>query len=349
MIDTTDMANAQARRLKIVLPGGSGHLGGVLARHFHGSGHDVTVLTRTPIAAPWHVVRWDGENLDRWADELDGADAVINLAGRSVDCRYSAVNRQEILDSRIRPTQILGQAIGRLPNPPRLWINASTATMYRHSMDRAMDESGELGGSERDVPSAWRFSTEVATRWEKTFFDAATPRTRKIALRSAMVMSPERGGAFEMLLRLVRFGLGGAAGSGDQFVSWVHDADFVRALECLMLNEDIDGVVNVASPSPLPNTDFMRELRKAWGRKFGLTSRRWMLELGAVFLRTETELILKSRRVIPGRLLDHGFRFEFPEWGAAAGDLVRRWRNGNTSGVLGEIDISVPKLRMEHE
>jgi uncharacterized protein (TIGR01777 family) len=344
------MKITQAKRLKIVLPGGSGHLGGILARHFHGSGHHVTVLTRTPMAAPWRVVAWDSTTLSGWADELNGADVVVNLAGRSVDCRYSVVNRREILDSRIQPTQILGEAVGRLPNPPRLWMNASTATIYRHAMDRTMDEmNGELGGSERGVPPSWRFSIEVATHWEKTFFEATTPRTRKIALRGALVMTPERGGPFDRLLRLVRLGLGGAAGSGDQFMSWVHDADFVRALEYLMLNEYIDGVVNVASPTPLPNRDFMQVLRKAWGRKFGLTSQRWMLELGAVFLRTETELILKSRRVIPGRLLDHGFRFEFPEWGAAAGDLVQRWRSRKIPGSPARIGVSAPELRMEHE
>jgi uncharacterized protein len=229
------MANATispAKRLRIVLPGGSGHLGGMLARHFHSLGHSVTVLTRTPMAVPWRVVAWNGANLDRWAEELDGADVVINLAGRSVDCRYGAGNRREIMDSRIRPTRILGEAIGRLMNPPRLWMNASTATIYRHSLDRAMDEAtGELGGSEAGVPSTWRFSIAVATRWEESFFGAETPRTRKIALRSAMVMGAERGGAFDMLQRLVRFGLGGAAGSGEQFVSWVHEADFVRAVE----------------------------------------------------------------------------------------------------------------------
>jgi uncharacterized protein (TIGR01777 family) len=326
------------RPVRIVLPGGSGHLGKILARHFHSQGHRVTVLTRTPMAAPWRVLAWDGVNLDRWVKELDGADILINLTGRSVNCRYSAANRREILESRIGPTRLLGEAIKKLAHPPRLWMNASTATIYRHSLDRAMDEStGELGGNEPNAPSSWRFSIDVATRWEECFFRAETPKTHKVALRSAVVMSAERGGPFDMLLRLVRFGLGGAAGSGDQFISWVHEADFVRAVEYLIASEDIEGVVNVAAPCPLPNWDFMGVLREAWGQRFGLNATAWMLEFGAAFLRTETELILKSRWVVPGRLLDHGFRFQFAEWSAAAQELVRRWRNAAALEVPREV------------
>jgi uncharacterized protein (TIGR01777 family) len=325
--------------LRIVMPGGSGHLGGILARHFHAQGHRVVVVTRTPKAAPWRVVAWSGLSLDEWVRELDGADAVIHLSGRSVDCRYNAFNRREILESRILSTRILGEAIATVAKPPRLWMNASTATIYRHSIDRAMDENtGELSGNEMDAPATWRFSIDVATRWEDAFFAAHTPATRKIALRSAMVMSTS-GGAFEMLLRLVRLGLGGQAGSGSQFMSWVHEKDFARAVEHLLAVETSEEVVNIASPSPLPNREFMAALRDAWGRSFGLGASEWMLELGAVFLRTETELILKSRRVVPGRLLESGFRFAFPEWPAAARELVARWRGrrvGKTgSGVAG--------------
>ena len=333
---TTQAPANQPRR--VVLAGGSGHLGTILARHFHSLGDSVTVLTRTPKTAPWRVVAWDGASRDRWTREVQGAEGVINLAGRSVDCRYNAANRRAILESRIRPTRALGEAIGKMTSPPRLWMNASTATIYRHALDRAMDEAtGEQSGNEADTPLAWRFSVDVATRWEKCFFEAETPQTRKIALRSAMVMSAIGGDAFEMLQRLVRFGLGGAAGSGEQFMSWVHEKDFVRAVEYLMEAEDIEGVVNVAAPRPLPNREFMRALRQAWGMRFGLAAREWMLEVGAVFLRTETELILKSRRVVPGKLLDHGFRFEFPEWPAAARELVERRRNATALEVPGEI------------
>lgn len=315
------------RSLRVVIPGGAGHLGRIVAGHLHAEGDAVTVLSRSGVVAPWQVVSWDGENLDDWTRELEDADAVINLAGRSVNCRYNARNRREILESRIRSTELLGEAISKLHRPPRLWINASTATIYRHSLDREMDEAtGELGGHEPNVPDSWRFSIEVATRWERSFFAATTPRTRKIALRSAMVMSAERGGTLDLLLRLVRFGLGGACGSGKQFVSWIHEDDFVRVLDYLVEHEEFEGPVNVASPNPLPNEDFMCVLRRSWGTLVGVPASKRMLEMGAFFLRTETELILKSRRVVPGLLLASGFEFQFREWSHAAEDLVQRWR-----------------------
>ena len=314
-------------KLRIVLAGGTGQLGRIAARHLHGRDHEVTVLSRGGIIAPWKVVSWDGLHVDDWASELENADVLINLAGRSVNCRYGAHNRRAILESRIESTRLLGETIRQLIHPPRLWMNASTATIYRHALDRPMDEpKGETGGNERDVPASWHFSIDVATRWEETFFAAETPRTRKVALRSAIVMSPEPGGAFDLLLSLVRCGLGGRVASGRQFVSWIHDADFVRALDYLMAHEELEGPVNLASPNPLPNNDFMRSLRAAWGTRVGLPVAKWMLELGAFALRTESELILKSRRVVPGRLVRSGFEFHFPEWQRAAEDLVERWR-----------------------
>ncbi|HEV2423127.1 MAG TPA: TIGR01777 family oxidoreductase [Candidatus Acidoferrales bacterium] len=315
--------------LRIVLPGGNGQVGNILARHFHAQGHTVTVLARKQYAAPWRAVLWDGGKPGGWIAELENADVLINLAGRNVNCRYTAAHRREIMDSRVQSTRVLGEAIGRLSTPPRVWLNSSTATIYRHAFDRAMDEdSGEIGGNEPDAPRSWRFSIQVATAWEETFFAANTPRTRKVALRSSAILSPDRGGIFDVLLRLVRFGLGGAAGSGKQFVSWIHDADFASALDFLIAREDLSGIVNVASPHPLPNSDFMCELRRAWGVRIGLPASRWMLECGAFFLRTQSELVLKSRRVAPGRLLASGFKFRFPDWPAAAQDLVYRWRNG---------------------
>jgi uncharacterized protein len=331
MNETTNISLDPAKpSLRIVIPGGTGHLGSILARHFHGHRHQVAVIARTPFGAPWRVVAWNGHSLDRWVNELEGADLLINLAGRNVNCRYGRVNRRAIFDSRIAATRVLGQAIATLRNPPRLWMNASTATIYRHSLDRPMDEAtGELGGSDRDMPPEWRFSIDVATEWEETFFTTPTPGTRKIALRTAMVMSPQPGGAFDALLRLVRFGLGGAAAGGEQFVSWIHESDFIRTIEYLMAAADIQDEVNVAAPHPLPNKDFMLGLRHAWGRSFGLSPEKWMLRWGAVLLRTETELILKSRRVVPGKLLARGFRFAFPDWASAAQDLVQKWTDLN--------------------
>ena len=202
-------------------------------------------------------------------------------------------------------------------------MNASTATIYRHALDRPMDEdTGEFGGSEAGAPDTWAFSIEVAKNWEDAFFSSTTMRTRKVALRSAMVMSPTPGGIFGELLRLVRLGLGGTAGSGEQFVSWIHGEDFLRSVEYLIGHEEMRGPVNLSSPNPIPNREFMRILRKAWGIRIGVPSAEWILELGAVLLRTEAELILKSRRVVPDRLLQSGFEFKFPEWGLAAEDLV---------------------------
>jgi uncharacterized protein (TIGR01777 family) len=244
-----------------------------------------------------------------------------------VDCRYTQRNRDEIKYSRLAATQILGEAVAMCRRPPRLWLNASTATIYRHALDREMDEiDGELGGNEAGLADTWRFSIDVAKSWEHIFFDSPTPWTRKVALRSAMTMSPANGNVFTVLLRLVRAGLGGAAEPGTQFVSWIHEADFVRAIDFLIAREEIEGAVNLSSPNPLPNAEFMRDLREAWGADFGIDMPPWMLEIGAFFLRTETELILKSRRVVPRRLLEAGFEFEFPEWSEAARNLVVRRR-----------------------
>ena len=316
--------------IRVVIPGGNGQVGNLLARHFQAKGDSVVVLTRRPCAAPWRTVEWDGVHPGNWANELNDADILINLTGRNVNCRYNAKNRHEIMSSRVHSTRLLGEALNEVAHPPRLWMNASTATIYRHALDRPMDEyTGEIGGNEPHVPATWGFSIEVATQWEKAFFAAPTTNTRKIALRSAVTMSPDTGGIFDVLLRLVRFGLGGASGSGMQYVSWIHDQDFVRAIDHLIANEQMSNCINLAAPNPLPNSEFMRALRDAYGRQVGLPATEGMLELGAIFLRTETELILKSRRVIPRKLLDSGFQFSFPDWPVAARDLVNRWRQIN--------------------
>lgn len=313
--------------MRIVIPGGSGQVGSLLSRHFHAEGHAVTVLSRRVFPAPWNVVAWDGKSAGAWAEALEGCDVCINLAGRSVNCRYTPERRREIYDSRIESTRALGAAMAGMTDPPRLWLNASTATIYRHALDRAMDEAtGELGGGERGAPDTWNFSIKVAKDWEAAFFGAATPRTRKVAMRSAVIMTADPSGPFALLSTLVRLGLGGANGSGKQFVSWVHAADFVRAVEWLLLNEGLEGAVNIASPHPLPNRAFMRELRAAWGKRVGLPATEWMIEAAALVMRTESELVLKSRQVVAGRLMGAGFRFEFPEWREAARDLVGQCR-----------------------
>jgi len=314
--------------MKILIPGGSGQVGTVLARALQGAGNEVVVLSRTPaVGLPWQSVAWDAETLGDWVAEIDGADVVINLAGRSVNCRYTPENRERITQSRVRSTRVVGEAIARAAQTPSVWLQMSTATIYAHRYDTPNDEmTGILGGGEPGVPETWRFSIDVARAWEQALEEAVTPATRKVALRTAMVMSPDPGGVFDTLLGLVRRGLGGQSGNGRQYVSWIHEQDFVRAVNWLIGHAEIDGPVNLASPNPLPNADFMRALRGAWGTRLGLPATDGMLEIGARVLGTETELILKSRRVVPGRLLQAGFSFDFADWPAAAEDLCRRWR-----------------------
>ncbi len=315
--------------MKIVLPGGSGQVGTILARSLHADGHDVVVLSRHPGPAAWRSLKWNVETLESWAGEVDGADVVVNLAGRSVNCRYTTENRRAILESRIRTTRLVGAAIAQAARPPRVWLQASTATIYAHRFDAPNDEAtGIIGGTEIGVPDTWRFSIDVATSWERAAREAhtAAPATRLVLLRSAMTMSPDRGGIFDTMLALVKRGLGGNAGNGKQYVSWIHEFDFVRAVRWLVEHEEIAGAVNLASPQPLPYAEFMAALRAAAGVHLALPATRWMLELGALFMRTETELVLKSRRVVPGVLLQHGFTFEHPTWPEAAHELCRRHR-----------------------
>jgi uncharacterized protein (TIGR01777 family) len=317
--------------MKIIIPGGSGLIGQMLARTFTTDGHEVVVLSRNAsTSAPWRVVSWDGYSRGSWCAELEGADVVINLAGRSVNCRYTPANRRAITESRVNSTRMVGEAIAQAARPPRIWLQAATATIYAHRYDAPNDEfTGILGGAESDAPDTWRFSIDVATAWERTINEIALPRTRKVLLRTSIVMSPVRGSAFAIMLGLARHGLGGYFGNGRQYVSWIHEADFIRATYWVIKHDALEGPVNLAAPHPLPNREFMRELRKAWGIRFGLPAAEWMLELGAVFLRTESELILKSRRVVPSLLLKGGFIFRFPTWPETASDLCRQWRGHN--------------------
>lgn len=318
--------------MKIVIAGGTGQVGSVLTRHFIERGDDVVVLSRHAAATKARVRQWDAETLGAWSEELNGAEVVINLAGRNVNCRYTGENRRIIMESRVTSTRVIGQTIALAKNPPRVWLQASTATIYAHRFDAPNDERGLIDGNEVEAPDTWRFSTEVAKSWEQTLDEAPTPRTRKVKLRSAMIMSPDRGGIFYTLLQLIRAGLGGTAASGDQFISWIHQRDFTRAIDWLIAHEKFQDAVNLAAPQPLPNREFMATLRKAYGMPIGLPAARWMLEIGALVLRTETELILKSRRVTPGRLIADGFTFDFPDWESAARELCVRWKSRNAHG-----------------
>lgn len=293
---------------KLIIAGANGFLGRYLTRYFVSQGWEVIGLARRcegmdPSAK---FVEWDGLSLGVWMQEIDGADAVVNLAGRSVNCRYHQENRREILESRVDSTKVLGEAIRQCERPPDVWLNSSTATIYRHAEDRPMSEdTGEIGEG---------FSVNVAKAWEEAFFGAKAPgRVRKVALRTAMVLADEPGTVYRYLRNLAKFGLGGKVGSGRQMVSWIHVDDFCRGIDWLIDHDEVSGPVNVVAPDALSNAEVMSRFRDYVGVPFGLPATRWMAEVGAFFLRTETELILKSRWVVPTRLLEHGFVFRYPE------------------------------------
>ncbi|WP_308250901.1 epimerase [Nonomuraea rhizosphaerae] len=317
------------RLMKVVLAGGTGQVGAILDRALTAGGHEVVILTRRPVRE--REVHWDGESLGPWVREVDGSDLVVNLAGRSVNCRYTPASLQAMMDSRVRSARAVGEAIAAAALPPRVWLQMSTATIYAHRFDAPNDEAtGVIGGAEPDVPRYWAYSVKIAKEWERAQEEAETPHTRKVSLRTAMVMSPDRGGVFDVLSRMARIGLGGPVAGGAQYVSWIHERDFVRAVQFLAQRDDLGGAVNLAAPGPLPQRAFMRVLRQAWGVPVGLPATRWMAELGALALRSDTELLFKSRRVVPGRLLGAGFVFEHGEWAAAAADLVERARRAAT-------------------
>lgn len=307
---------------KIILAGGSGFLGRVLAAHFQRSGYEIIVLTRSPngTANGIREIAWDARALGSWAGELENAAAVINLAGRSVNCRYTVRNRKLIMESRIGSTRAIGEAIAKCKNPPLVWLNASTATIYAHNFGPAWDESGEIGST----PEAKdEFSIEVAAAWERTFNEVKTPRTRKVAMRTAMVLGTGKNSVYPVMRRLTCLGLGGKMGDGRQFVSWVHERDFCRAVEWLIVHDSLNGTVNIAAPNPVNNAEMMKIFREVYHRPIGLPATRWMLEIGSFFLRTEAELIIKSRRVISRRLAESGFSFCFPFLRPALEDLKR--------------------------
>ncbi|GAA0466067.1 NAD-dependent epimerase [Actinoplanes capillaceus] len=313
--------------MKVIIPGGTGQVGTILDRALTAEGHDVVVLTRSPKGE--RQVYWDGSTPGDWIREIDGSDVVINLAGRSVSCRYTQQNLEAMMNSRVESARVVGDAIAEAARPPRVWLQMSTATIYAHRCDAANDEfSGLIGGDEPGVPGYWAYSVKIARNWEAAQEQAVTPHTRKVALRSAMVMSPDRGGVFDVLSRLARLGLGGPVAGGGQYVSWIHDHDFVRAIRFLIGHDDLEGAVNLAAPCPLPQREFMRELRSAWRIPVGLPATTWMAEIGAFVLQSDTELLLKSRRVVPGRLADAGFVFDHPDWQTAAADLTLRRRRG---------------------
>lgn len=291
---------------KIVLAGGNGYLGTVLAKHFSQMADEVIIFARKQQAELGNIktLLWDGKTMGEWAGSLDGTDLLVNLCGKNVNCRYTEQNKKEIFDSRLIPTRLLGKAIKDLKNPPKLWINITSATIYRHAEDHEQDEfTGEIGTG---------FSIEVCKAWENSFFETETPQTRKIALRMGIVLGLQDG-AFPRLLNLVKLGMGGKQGNGQQYMSWIHETDVALSIEWLLNHPEIKGVVNCTAPNAVKNDLFMRSIRKAFGVGFGMPTPAWLLAIGAKIIGTETELILKSRWVKPAVLLDGGFEFKYGE------------------------------------
>lgn len=291
---------------KLIIAAGTGFLGKVLVEHFKSKVETIIVLTRGKSRRVSNVdfIHWDAKTLGDWVYELENADIVINMAGKSVDCRYTSKNKNLILNSRVASTAILGKVISKSKNPPKIWLNASTATIYRHSLDKEMNEiNGEIGTG---------FSVTVASLWENTFFEQQTPNTRKVALRTSIVLG-KKGGALPPIQNLTKIGLGGKQGNGNQKLSWIHELDFARSIEFVINNSNIDGVINIVAPKPSTNLEFMRILRKTIKIPIGISISKPILEFGAKILRTETELILKSRNVIPSKLISNGFRFLYPD------------------------------------
>lgn len=314
---------------RLVVAGGSGFLGRAVARHFTALGWEAVILSRSRPAAPapgrW--VAWDALRQGEWVRELDGASALLNLAGRTVNCRYSAANMLEIYTSRLDSTRALGRALASVDRPPRVWLNSSTATIYRDARDHPQDErTGELGSG---------FSVDVARRWEAALMEESLPHTRRVALRTAMVYGVGTGGIMETTDRVVRLGAAGAMAGGGQMVSWIHERDFCRAAQFLIDSSPesaLSGPVNVTAPHPLPNAAFLRAYRDAWGVPVGVPSTAALIGLGAAVMGSEAELLLKSRWVVPTRLLDAGFTFEYPTWPQAIRELVAQARREGHAG-----------------
>ena len=301
---------------KIILAGGSGFLGGCLIKHFYNSDIQVVVLSRNPKSPDKNIlyVKWDGKTLGEWAKEIDGSDVVINLAGRSVNCRYNEKNRKEIINSRVDSTDIIGEAILRSTDPSKLWINSSTAAIYGDSGDEIMDESSPVPGG---------FSPGVAKKWEETFNNIDTPGTRKVYLRIGLVFGKD-GGVLKPFTIVTRLGLGGKFGSGKQYISWMHELDFCRVIDWVIKNDTAEGMIICTGPAPVTNAELMRTLRKVLHVPIGIPNPAFILKIGTKIIGTEHELILMGRRVIPKYLLEHGFEFKYPHLKETLEDIFKK-------------------------
>lgn len=297
--------------MKIIIAGGAGFLGKELERFFLSKNSEVKILTRNPKNK--NDIYWDGRTVGDWKTDLNNADVLINLAGKSVDCRYTEKNKKEILSSRIESTKVLQEAIDQCENPPKIWLNASSATIYIHSETNLNTEENGIIGDD--------FSMNICKQWEAEFFKKENKNVRKAALRTSIVLG-KKGGAFPKFVQISKLGLGGAQGKGNQLMSWIHIEDFCKAVAFIIDNENIKGSINVTAPNPLPNKEMMTLLRKKVKALFGIPAPVWLLEIAAIFIKTETELMLKSRNVFPQKLIDAGFEFSNPNFNKALETLI---------------------------
>lgn len=297
--------------MKIIIAAGTGFLGKNLEKYFTEKGNQVYTLTRNPKRK--NEILWDAKTLGEWKNLLENSDVLINLAGKSVDCRYTDKNKQEIYDSRINSTKILQQAVDNCIHKPKIWLNASSATIYVHSETHLNTEENGIIGDD--------FSMNICKSWEKEFFKTENEDIRKVALRTSIVLG-NNGGAFTKLKLITKLGLGGKQGRGNQNISWIHIDDFCKAVEYIIENKNLSGEINVTAPNPLFNEEFMRKLRKEMKIPFALNAAFWQLEIASVFLKTETELLLKSRNVYPEKLMKSGYKFTYPNVETAFKDLV---------------------------
>ncbi|ASK29908.1 TIGR01777 family protein [Chryseobacterium sp. T16E-39] len=297
--------------MKIIIAAGTGFLGENLKNYFLEKGNKVYILTRNPKRK--NEIYWDAKNPGEWGNILENADVLINLTGKSVDCRYTDINKKEIYTSRIESTKVLQQAIDTCSNKPKVWLNASSATIYVHSEKHLNTEENGIIGDD--------FSMNICKSWEKEFFKIENNDIRKVALRTSIVLG-KNGGAFPKLCQVTKLGLGGKQGKGNQNVSWIHIDDFCRAVEWIIENENISGSINITAPNPLTNEELMKKLRAGFRIPFGMNAPVWQLEIASIFLKTETELLLKSRNVYPELLMKSGFIFSYPDIDSALGDLI---------------------------
>lgn len=286
--------------MKIIIAAGTGFLGKNLEQYFLNKNYEIKILTRNPKRE--NEIFWDAKTIGDWKNELENADVLINLTGKSVDCRYYEKNKKEIFDSRIYSTKVLQQAIDECQNPPKLWLNASSATIYTHSEKHLNTEKNGIIGDD--------FSMNICKSWEKEFFKTKNQNIRKVALRTSIVLG-KNGGAFPKFKQISKLGLGGKQGRGNQMMSWIHIDDFCEAVNFVIENENLEGAINITAPKPLSNEEMMKQLREKIKISFGIPSPVWLLEIASIFIKTETELMLKSRNVYPEILLENGFKFQY--------------------------------------